>query len=221
MRNEKCKICNKYKPLYGGICTECKTLKAYEINQKIQDEVYKSEFHNEDEEAFRGYSTFLMNEFKEELEEEDEYERYLKMSPSEKQKWEFNKICELNYIDSGTQLKYRPQLLQIMKKYRGFLLDEDVYLCTKEEYAKTGKGEVCDIIGNFVIRRFVDSKEDGVEVKKSILVDTDTLLKYLLGEESLEDIEGEELTDIVTQVQIDADDMGIDVEDLESDEDEE
>lgn len=217
MANQRCKICNKYKPLYGGVCTECKTLRAYEINKTIQEEVYKSEFHNADENAFIGYTKYLMKNIDAEKSDESEYEKYLKMSPEEKKKWELNRVCEMNDIDEATKLRYRPQLLQIVKKYRGHLLDGDVSLCTREEYENTGKGEVCDIIGNFVIRRFVNTKEDGVEIRKSILVDTDTLLKFLLGEESIEDIEGEELTDIVSQVQLDADDMGIDIEDLESD----
>lgn len=220
MANTKCKMCGKYKKLFGGVCTECKTLRAYEINKTIQEEVYKTEFHNEDENAFMGYTKYLMKEIDAEKEEESEYDRYLKMTPDEKRKWELNKVCEMNDIDDATKLRYRPQLLQIVKKYRGHLLDGDVSLCTKEEYEHTGRGEVCDIVGNFVIRRFVSTKEDGVEIRRSILVDTDTLLRFLLGEESIEDIEGEEFSDIVTQVQLDADDMGIDIEDLEADFDE-
>lgn len=213
MRSEKCKMCGKYKPLYGGICTECKTLRAYEINKKIQEEVYESEFHNEDENAFAGFSNFCLKEMEREVKEEDEYEKYLSMSDEEKKRWEFNKICELNYINKETQLQYKPQLLQIFKNYRSYLLDQDVQICTKKEYERTGSGEVCDIIGNFVIRRFTNKKEDGVEVNRSILVDTDSLLKYLLGEVSLEDLKGDDLKDII--IDDDNDEMNVEIEDVE------
>lgn len=217
MKQAKCSVCGKYKPLYGDVCSECKTLKAYEVNKKIQEEVYKSEYHNEDEKAFSGFSKFMIKEVENELKEDSEYQEYLKMSASDKRKWEFNKICDMNFISKDIQVKFKPQLLQIMKKYRGFLLDGDVSICTKSEYESTGRGEVCDIIGNFVIRRFTSTKEDGVEIKSSILVDTDTLLRFLLGEEDIDDIKGEEITDIVNQIQIDFEEMGIDIEDLEED----
>lgn len=221
MRSEKCKICGKYKPLYGGICTECKTLRAYEINKKIQEQVYESEFHNEDENAFAGFANFSLKEMEKEEKEESEYEQYLSMSEEEKRRWEFNKICEINYISNEIQLQYKPQLLQIFKTYRSYLLDEDVYICTKDEYKSTGSGEVCDVIGDFVIRRFTNKKEDGVEVRRSILVDTDSLLKYLLGESSIEDLKNEELTDMMLESDgLDSDeeidvDEGIELSDID------
>lgn len=182
MASRKCSKCGKpVARLYDGICTACRSMQAYETGKKQEDNAYKTEFHNEDERAFSGFINLMAKEIDDDKKDEAEYDKYLSMSPEEQRKWEYNRICELNFIDKATQLKYRPQLLQIMKKYRGLLLDEDVYLCTKEEYAKTGGGEVCDIIGNFVIRRFVDKKDTSPEIKTTVLLDADLLVEFLEG----------------------------------------
>lgn len=190
MASKKCSICGKPGKLTDGVCMACRSVKAYAEKQAEMDKEGSLEFNNEDERAFKGFVGFMAKDIDGAKADEEDYQKYLQMSPEDKRKWEFKKICELNFIDSSMQLKYKPQLLQIMKKYRGLLLDEDVYLCTKEEYARTGAGEVCDIIGNFVIRRFVAKREPGVEIRTSVLLDADELVHVLdteLDEEETEE----------------------------------
>lgn len=183
MASKKCSICGRLGKLIDGVCTACRSVKAYTDKQAELDKEQSAEYNNEDENAFKGCVGFMARDIDGAKADEEDYQRYLTLSPEEKRKWEFKKICELNFIDSSMQLKYKPQLLQIMKKYRGMLLDEDVSLCTREEYARTGAGEVCDIIGNFVIRRFVSKKEPGIEIKTSVLLETDDLIDILEAEE--------------------------------------
>ena len=84
MASRKCTRCGKPAArLYDGVCTACRSVEAYENAKKKEEESYKAEFHNEDEKAFTGFVNLMAKEIDGDKADEDEYEKYLKMTPGE------------------------------------------------------------------------------------------------------------------------------------------
>lgn len=162
MATKKCSMCGAFKPLIGGLCAECKALRAYEINERADDVLDSmiTDESNANSTTFQDYCSALTKEYARKQEEKNKVptkeEAYVKV---------FDDIMKLNKISESDIKKYRPQLNFLVKKYLFHLAQGTYGLMTKDRYVTEHLGNVVDVAGRWVLFQIAFNHDDGIEVE--------------------------------------------------------